>query len=319
MDEIIDYGEAHTGDGCRQGERGAGGEAAAAQAAGHPTVVLRLHALREGADPPFVADQVELPGGGAGGCAAQEAAHAVVKDHVAVAHQVLVGGGFLVRLHFAEDPFHVAAGEVAHGVDGVAAVVGEIALGVGGDLEDFAQFAVCDHAAGFGKEYIVTAGAVDGDGNVFAGGEVDDFIRLGEAERKGLFGPDRLDAGIDSVNHDLGAQAGRGAEADEVGLFGFQHLPVVGVDSVLVEAPSIGEDLALLCVGVGAGDELGVGGGRIGRRVTVGHKELAPLFDFIVECAAHSSQTDDGGSKGWLGHAGCSWLWRAAGGILTGG
>ena len=181
--------------------------------------------------------------------------------------------------------------------------MGKVALRVGGYLQDLAQFTLIDHAAGFGKEDIVTTGAVDGDGHTFAVAELDYFVGFGQTERERFLSPDRFDTGVYRIDHDSGPVTCGGTKAHEVGPFGLQHLTVVGIDSISVQTPAIGEDLALLRVWIGAGDQVGKGGGSVGGAMAVGHEELTPLCDLVVECTAHPSKTDDGGSESFSCHA----------------
>ena len=118
-------------------------------------------------------------------------------------------------------------------------------------------------------------------------------IGFGQAQGEGLFRPDGLDTGVDHIVQNAGPVAGGGADADDIRAFRGQHLPVVGVDLAVGQAPAFAEDRALLRVKVGAGDQIDLRGRDIAGRMTVGQKDRAALRNFIIECAAHSSQTDN--------------------------
>ena len=212
--------------------------------------------------------------------------------------RVFVPGRGLVRLHLAEHPLDVAAGEVSENVDGVAAVVRQSGPRERGDMENVADVARFDHLPGLVEEGVPAPAAVDREPHVVLLADPHHVVGFTEAEGDRLLGPDGAHAGPRHVLHDPGAHPRRGADADQIELLAREHLPVVGVEVVVGQAPALSEDLPLAVVQVGPGDELYVRGGVVARRVTVGQEDRSALVDLVVERAAHASQAYDRRSVG---------------------
>ena len=207
-------------------------------------------------------------------------------------------GRGLVRLHLAEYPLDLAAREVSENVDGMAAVVRQTHPRERGDVEDVADVAVFDHLPGLVEEWVPAPTAVDGEPDVVLLADPHHVVGFAETEGDRLLGPDGAHVGPRHVPHDPGAHPRRGADADQIELLLREHLPVVGVEVVGVQAPALPEDLPLAVVEVGPGDELDVGSGVVARRVTVGQEDRSALVDLVVERAAHASQAYDRRSVG---------------------
>ena len=97
------------------------------------------------------------------------------------------------------------------------------------------------------------------------------------------------DAVLDAVDDQFLVDRRGRTDADDFGIDCVEHLLVVREHAAVRNTVVIRERRGVLADDVGAGDDLGVGDGRVGVGVAVGHREARP-----VRVVRLCTRTDDG-------------------------
>jgi len=211
----------------------------------------------------------------------QEAADAVVEFEVAEA--LAFDGGvedfaMAAEVDLADDPVEGGvAVVVAKCVEPVGAPVVEVAA-LGFHAEELSDGAAGDEFARFGDGFGEAALVVEGQLNAAIAADLGHAEGVAPGGGHGFFAVDGFDAGFGGGDGHFGVEVGPGADADDVEVFGGEHLVVVGVDGLA--AVLLLEAAGQVEADVGQGDEFDVGAEFEGVDVFVGHAEAGGAFGF---------------------------------------